>query len=177
MSPDSRPEADLTDIGVEIKSIPIGGRRDLRPHEHTKITMLNFQDVAENEFENSRVYHKLRNILFVPIVKNDKDKPDEWYIRSPFIWMPSLDALKQLKTDYDAVRALIMEGRIDEVSGARPPKGQGEHLLPNTAGRDSSDTMTYEVNGRTVEGKRRAWMLRKDFTEVVLRENVSYLVL
>lgn len=174
MDPDTRPEADLTDLGVEIKSIPIGGRDDLRPHEHTKITMLNFQDVLENEFENSRVYHKLRNILFAPVVKHDKDRPDQWYIRSPFIWMPSLDALDQLKADYDAVRTVIIDGAVEDLSGAQPPKGQGTYLLPNTAGRDSSDTTTYTIEGHEIETKKRAWMLRKDFTEQVLEENIRY---
>lgn len=174
LAADSAPRPDLTDLAVEIKSIPIGGDGGLRPHEHTKVTMLDFQDVLEEPWERSRAHHKLRNILFAPVVKHDKDRPDHWYIRSPFIWMPSLDALEQLKQDYLAVQELLEEGAVGEISGARPPKGQGRYLLANTAGRDASDTTNYVLQGESIETKRRAWMLRKDFTERILEENIRY---
>jgi DNA mismatch repair protein MutH len=170
--PDSRAEVDLTDLGVEVKSIPI--KEELVPREHTKVTTLNFADVAAQRWENSTVFHKLRNILFVPIVKYDLERPDQWYIRSPFIWMPSIEAQRELNADYDAVRALIKAHRPDELTSRKPPEGICVSLIPNTGGRDSNDTVTFEIDGESFTVRRRSWMLRKDFTARILRENMEY---
>lgn len=170
---DSRPQPDLTELSLEVKSIPIA--EGLEPHEHTKVTMLNFQNVVDNEWDDSRVYHKVRSILFVPIVKYNKDRPDQWYIRSPFVWMPSTGVMEQMKTDYEEVRRRLRDGKVDEITASHPKRGGFcLHLIPNTAGRDSSDTTTYEVDGETYESKRRAWMLRKDLTHRILKENIKY---
>ena len=170
-----RAEADLTYLGLEIKTIPIA--EDLKVLERTKVTMLNFQDVHDQPFEGSTVEHKLRSIIFVPIVKFELDRPDRWYIRSPFIWFPSNAAYEQLKRDYEEVRALLREGKVDALSSEKPPKGQGVFLTPNTAGKDSRDMTAYyldEPRTRKVLTKRRSWMLRKEFTTEVIRENVGY---
>lgn len=170
-----RAEADLTYLGLEIKTIPIG--EDLKVLERTKVTMLNFQDVHDQPFEGSTVEHKLRSIIFVPIVKFDLEQPEHWYIRSPFIWFPSNAAYAQLKRDYEAVRALLQEGKVDSLSSERPPKGQGVFLTPNTAGKDSRDMTAYyldESRTKRVQTKRRSWMLRKEFTTQIIRENIGY---
>src|SRR5207244_4028166 len=119
IEPNPRPEADLTWLGLEIKTIPIG--EDLQVQEMTKVAMVNFQDVVEREWEQSSVARKLRSIMFVPIVKYD-DLPHRWYVRAPFLWMPSLAAQAQLKADYDAVRSLLLRGAVDDVSSAQPPE-------------------------------------------------------
>lgn len=167
-----RPEADLTFLGLEIKTIPVG--EDLRVLEMTKVTMLNFQDVVDHEFEVSTVAHKLRSIIFVPIVKFDVDHPEHWYIRSPFIWMPSLAAQNQLKRDYESVRELLKAGDVDKVSSSRPPDGQGVFMTANTAGRDSKDMTYFLLGSKRIATKRRAWMMRKDFTTEIIRENIAY---
>lgn len=167
-----RPEADLTFLGLEIKTIPIGN--DLSVLERTKINMLNFQDVVDHDFLGSNVEHKLRSIIFVPIVKIDLNRPEHWYIRSPFIWMPSVTVQAQFQRDYEEVRALLRDGRVNDVSSEKPPKGQGVFLIASTAGKDSKDVTSYVVGERKYATKRRAWMLRKEFTAEIIRENIAY---
>ena len=117
---------------------------------------------------------KLRSILFTPVVKLDLDRPGDWYIRSPFIWMPGLAAQEQLKKDYEAIRDVVVRGKLDELSSSRPPRGQGVHMMANTAGKDSRDITSFEVGGMQVTTKRRAWMLRGSFTTLMVRENLAY---
>lgn len=168
----NRPEPDLTNLGLEIKTIPVTD--DLKVMEHTKVTTLNFRDVQDQDWERSTVYHKLRSILFVPVVKYDKAAPERWYIRSPFVWMPSLSAEKQLRQDYEAVRELLKRKEYAKISSAEPPEGQGVYMMANTGGMDSSDVTTVEGASGDEDVKRRAWMLRKTFTALVLRENIAY---
>jgi DNA mismatch repair protein MutH len=171
--PDSASEPDLTYLGIEVKSIPI--YRGLEPRENTKITMFNYGDVYDQEWEVSTAYHKLRNTLFVPIVKEDLERPDQWYIRSPFIWMPSLAAEKQLKQEYNEARKRVRNLAFDDLTSKSTGRdGFADWLVPNTAGRDSKDLTTFQINGVSYTSKRRAWMLKKAFTRKILLENVSY---
>lgn len=172
VEPNPRAEADLTFLGLEIKTIPVAEGLDVL--EHTKVTMVNFADVYDQSWELSTVYHKLRSILFVPIVKYDLARPDQWYIRSPFVWMPSLRAEAQLKQDYEAVRTLVKGLTFDKISTAAPPAGQGRYLIANTAGRDSDDKVRFTLEGKEFLVQRRAWMLRKSFTKSVIDENIRY---
>jgi DNA mismatch repair protein MutH len=168
----NRPEPDLTNLGLEIKTIPVTD--DLGVMEHTKVTTLNFRDVEDQDWERSTVYHKLRSILFVPVVKYDKASPERWYVRSPFVWFPSLEAEKQLREDYEAVRSLVKQKQYAAISSSEPPSGQGIYLMANTGGIDSGDLTKVEGAAGAEAVKRRAWMLRKSFTRRVLSENVRY---
>jgi DNA mismatch repair protein MutH len=168
----SRPEPDLSYLGLELKTIPIG--EGLRVLERTKLRSLNFQDTYDRVFEGSDIEHKLRSIIFAPIVKYDVEKPEHWYIRSPFIWMPSTDVYRQIKADYDEIRGVIRAGTPEALSSKRPPRGQGAFMIASTSGRDREDLTSYVHEEREIRTKRRAWMLRKEFTQQIIDENVRY---
>ena len=171
-APDAKAEADLSYFGLEIKTIPID--LALTPREMTKVTMLNYVDVYDQPWEHSTVYHKLRNILFVPIVKRTVATPLEWYIRDPFVWMPSIAVERQLREDYESIRSLVRAGKFDEISSKKPPEGQGVYLIANTAGKDAKDFVSFSLGGAKTKARRRAFMMRKDLTERILDENVRY---
>lgn len=190
----NRPEPDLTNLNLEIKTIPIrdvprlatknsqkGPRNevagyDIEVLEHTKITGLNHADVDDQEWSESTVYHKLRSILFVPVVKNDLWPPLRWHIRSPFVWMPSIEAEAALRKDYETVQHIIHTKRYNLLSAARPPKGPCFFLIPNTGAQTSADVTSVEGAAGQEKVKRRAWMLRDSFTKMVLAENMRYVL-
>jgi len=166
-----RPAADITNLGVEIKSIPIGA--DARVLMPTKIAHINYQSLIDQEWWESSAFHKLRAILFVPIVKFDTKTYREWFIRGPFLWLPSEACLKQFKSDYDAVRNLVVEGRFDEIHSAEPPVGQGVFLHPKPDARNASvDNRPIVIAGGVYRPKPKAWMLRASFTRQIVLENL-----
>lgn len=157
--------------------MPVG--LDLVPHEPTAITMIDYQKlVAETWFE-SHAYRKLRVVLFAPVVKTEKDFPDGWYIRSPFVWMPSRDQLTQLGTDWKQIRDIVAAGNADGLSSKEPRDGgQGVLLMAKTKGtgtrRGRSDERRYTVGAVEYRAKSRAFYLRKSFVSTLLDENVRY---
>ena len=153
------PEPDISSLGIEVKSIPIG--KDARVLEPTKVTMLNYGNLADTEWPNSAPYHKLRSVLFVPIVKFDSARPDEWFIRRPFLWLPSEKVLARLGEDYESVRKLVLDGQFDRISSAIPPKGQGLSLHPKPSAANAQARSTYIVRGVRYRLLPRAWMLRQ----------------
>jgi DNA mismatch repair protein MutH len=165
------PEPDISSLGIEVKSIPIGkGARVLEP---TKVTMLNYSDLFDTSWPDSTVYHKLRAVLFVPVVKFNPTRPDEWYIRRPFLWLPSKSTLDQLKADYDSVREVVTSRDFDRISSARPPKGQGDHLHPKPSAANASVRAKYVIDGTEYRLLPRAWMLRESFTQPIVTQSLK----
>jgi DNA mismatch repair protein MutH len=163
-------EPDISSLGIEVKTIPIGkGTKVLEP---TKVTMLNYADLFETEWSASTAYHKLRAVLFVPIVKFNPAQPDEWFIRRPFLWLPSESILRSLKEDYDSVRQLVIDKQFDRISSARPPKGQGVALHPKPSAANAQARGKYTIQGVEYRLLPRAWMLRESFTQPIVTDSL-----
>ena len=106
------------------------------------------------------MFKKLRCILFVPIMKADNARPDFWYLRPPFLWLPTEDQLDALEVDYRSHPRLRSQARLVETSRA----GCGFLLTLNT-----SDSTTA---GKEESKKRRAWWLTKDITNRICEQNL-----
>jgi DNA mismatch repair protein MutH len=154
----SIPLPDLERLGTEVKTIPLNTLS--RPRENTKITAFSLSGAKEeSDFRRSRVFAKLRSVLFVPIMKADNKRPDFWYLRPPFLWLPSEEQLKQLDTDYQAVHLAALADDWARLSGRT-----GTFLTLNTSGAKTA--------GKTLEAKGRAWWLTKDLTREVCTQNL-----
>lgn len=165
--PDSLPQADLSEFDIEVKTVPL----DLtgHPRENTKITALNYTNLLREKWETSHVYEKVRVVLFVPIVKEDTKRPEAWYVRSPFIWMPSRDQFDVLRKDWETIRRMV---RVGEQLTAKV----GDYLIANTSGQGKGrDVRSYELtDGRRIEVKTRAFFLRKTFVAEILKANIEF---
>jgi DNA mismatch repair protein MutH len=153
----SIPEADLAELGTEVKSLPLNHLS--RPRERTKVTSLNYAEVAaERHFFASRVFHKLRTTLFVPIQKTDNDDPTYWYLRPPFVWLPSTEQLERMEANYLHVRDAVRTRRWEAIRGS-----PGEYLTVSTSGARSKGLP---------EPKTRAWYLKTALTREVCRQHL-----
>jgi DNA mismatch repair protein MutH len=154
----SIPKPDLVRLGTEVKTIPLNTLS--RPREWTKITSFN-ADATKNEkdFRRSSVYGKLRSILFVPVMKVDNAKPDFWYLRPPFLWLPTDDQLARFEVDYDFFRGAVIKS-----DWARLSARFGQCLTLNT----SSD----KTAGVGAENKGRAWWLKANVTREICDQNL-----
>jgi DNA mismatch repair protein MutH len=165
--PDALPQADLSEFDIEVKTVPL----DLtgKPRENTKITALNYTKLLKEKWETSHVYEKVRVVLFVPIVKEDTKRPEAWYVRSPFIWMPSRDQLAVIRKDWEKIKKMVRSG--DQLTAT-----VGEYLIANTSGQGKGkDNRTYELpDGRTIDVKTRAFFLRKTFVAEILEANIQF---
>jgi DNA mismatch repair protein MutH len=155
----SLPDPDLASIGAEVKSISLFP--DGRPRENTKITSLTLRRFAdEADFFTSHLYRKLRAILFLPIHKSDNARPHGWYLRPPFLWLPSADQLDVIRRDHAMYVDAIHEQRWDMLSLTH-----GQYLGVNTSGQ--------LTRGMAREDKSYAWWLKKELTTGVLRDNLD----
>jgi DNA mismatch repair protein MutH len=154
----SIPRPDLEALGTEVKTIPLNTLS--RPREMTKIAAFNVQTTAhEEEFRYSSLYKKIRSILFVPIMKADNDAPDYWYLRPPFLWLPTEEQLDRMEEDYLEIQSAAAMGDWSRMTGM-----PGRFLTLNT-----SDSKTA---GKPEDQKRRAWFLKKDMTREICEQHL-----
>ncbi len=166
----NEPQPDISFLGIEVKTISIG--ENAKVIHPTKVTSLNYAKVHALEWWESTAFHKLRAVLFVPIVKKDPNSPDDWFVRRPFIWLPSPKVINQFKADYDSVRTLVRAKRFDQISSAKPPEGQGLYLHPKPGADNSKVRRSYHIDGLAYSLPPKVWMLRKSFTQPVVTENL-----
>jgi DNA mismatch repair protein MutH len=169
----SRCEEAQRSFGVTVRTVPVGPTgKVLWP---TKIVNIDFSAVVHQEFEESRVGAILTAVLFVPIIKPDRQRVEEWSFGAPAMWTPQALDRNQLAHDYEETRKLVRAGLADSLSSSSR-HGQGKWLMPKTSGRNSSDIVTYLHAGDQVRVRRRAFFLREVLTARLLVGSVRPVV-
>jgi hypothetical protein len=97
----------------------VAGRPSPREHQGHQPHAAQGRDEAD--FFTSHLYRKLRAILFLPIQKNDNSRPHEWYLRPPFLWLPSTEQLDIIRREHAMyVEAILSSAGRCSASRARP---------------------------------------------------------
>ncbi len=93
------------------------------------ITMLDAVEVAAKEFEESHLFTKLRKMLVVARVDDDKSQTESLLHGIFEFDMDDSDIYSQLKLDYDEIRDIIRNRRVSSLTSAT-----GKLIQPRTKG-------------------------------------------
>ncbi|MCL1144939.1 DNA mismatch repair endonuclease MutH [Shewanella marinintestina] len=158
----SKPEQDFVHLGVELKTIPIS--RSGKALETTYVTVAPLTDIQGLTWETSVVYHKLQQVLWIP-VQGDRDIPlVQRQIGSPILWQPSFEESQLLKQDWEEIMEFIAIGQLDKVTARHGevlqlrPKAANSQVLTDSIGRDGELTQTNP----------RGFYLKTQFTQKIL---------
>ncbi|MEZ9594600.1 DNA mismatch repair endonuclease MutH [Shewanella sp. 10N.261.52.F9] len=158
----SKPEQDFVHLGVELKTIPIS--RSGKALETTYVTVAPLTDIQGLTWETSVVYHKLQQVLWIP-VQGDRDIPlVQRQIGSPILWQPSFEESQLLKQDWEEIMEFIAIGQVDKVTARHGevlqlrPKAANSQVLTDSIGRDGELTQTNP----------RGFYLKTQFTQKIL---------
>ncbi len=153
-----------------LRTVPLGAVGQVL--EPTKVCALHYQSVCDKSFELSGLPERLAAIVFIPILKPDRQDPRAWCFETPFRWVPSSVETAQLRLDYQQIRGLIQAGLGDALSSSEA-SSHGRILMPKTSGRNRDDLESYEAGPRRVVARKRAFFLRKSFTASLLARHLS----
>jgi DNA mismatch repair protein MutH len=153
---------DFPDLGVELKTIPLlpGGR----PAESTWVTRvpLDPRRLAA-PFAQSALGAKLACVLWVPVEARRADDRDRRIGRA-LLWRPDAAERALLERDHEDLAALILAGRVDEITARL-----GEVLQIRPKGRDGrSRARALGEDGHPTWTSTRGYYLRATFTRRVL---------
>ena len=144
------------------------------PREPTPVLpKLDLDRLRTEDFEDSAVGRRLRELLLIPVVKPQVQEPAEWWLSVPYWWRPDPDAWTQLRRDYETLRAYAREGRADDLSSAQD--GPGRWLMAKTNGRKDRygrySPVTYKDDrGREHTASKRGYYLRPAVVSGLLTE-------
>lgn len=162
----SNPQADLAEIGVEVKTTGIIAtkKNEVRAKERLTIDSLNYVDIVNYDFEDSPMWQKADDMLFV-FYKYLEGEP---YGDMPIIKaaINSFDDADKaiIKRDYDYIVSMINQGRAEEIS-----EGDTMYLGACTAGRGE---LVKQPHSGTLTKKRKFCLKQSYFTQLV-RKYVS----
>lgn len=159
------PLADLVDLKVEIKVLPIQ-LSTLRVKEPTQIKMINFLEVAKETWEIAKIRDKIETIFWIAygVPKNLKtkmnDSQDKYILLDWFIDVPDKQKQGIFKEDWELIQSYIVRGDGDKLSCS-----MGTYIEPKTKGKNNKDlTDAPDGKGGIHKVRRRAFYFKKNYT-------------
>lgn len=162
----SRPRPDFTDLGIELKTLPV--RPDGRPLESTYVCTVPLRPEPGLRWEGCALRIKLARVLWVPVVTPSPDPGLAGRrVGTPLLWSPSPQEEQALRTDWEELMELVGAGELDRITArlgsclqVRPKAADGRSLTGGTA-----------ADGQTVPVLPRGFYLRPSFTAALLRRH------
>lgn len=146
----SNPIQDFPSINLELKTIPI--KFNGSPAETTHICVAHLNNLCGLSFENSNVYNKIKQVLWVP-VEGEKDIPiGERHIGQSFLWKMNDEEFKLLKTDFEEILEYIIHNDKENI-----PASIGVY-------------MQLRPIGKVDDKKQYGFYLRKNFTSMLIQK-------
>jgi len=162
----SRAEPDFPHLGVELKTLPVDGTGHCL--ESTFVCSAEVGDFSQVEWEESRLWAKLRQVLWVPVEATRVLAVAERRIGAPFLWQPDAGEESALRADWEQLVSLMARGQFDSLSGHL-----GLHLqLRPKAANGSQRRRAFDEDGARSLEQPKGFYLRARFTEGLLRRHL-----
>ncbi|EAS42334.1 DNA mismatch repair endonuclease MutH [Photobacterium profundum] len=158
----SKPIPDFPELGIELKTIPIGYSG--KPLETTFVCVAPLIGLHGLHWGNSHIRHKLARVLWVP-VEGERDIPlADRQVGSPLLWSPSIEEEQQLRQDWEELMDMIVLGRVEHITARH---GEVLQLRPKAAN-SRALTEAYGENGQPIKTLPRGFYLKTHFTAAIL---------
>ena len=163
----SDPEADLAEIGVEVKTtgvITTKKKKEVRAKERLTIDSLNYTAIVDYDFEESPMWQKADDMLFV-FYQYIKGVPygDMPIIKAAINTFDEAD-VQIIKQDFDYILSMINDGRAEEIS-----EGDTMYLGACTAGHGEMVEQPFS----SVKAKKRKFCLKQSYFTQLVRKYIS----
>lgn len=174
----NRDEADLPDIGCEIKILPLQLNRngDIKAKEPTAIQMINYCQVAKEIWETAKLRTKINITFWVVYLAKENGKAlnqDDYIIVDYFLDHPTATQLEVFKKDWEEIQQYIIKGDADKLSCS-----MGVFIEPKTKGANNQDkTDAPDGKGGLIKVRRRAFYYKKNYTNTQIIPNLDLSVI
>ncbi|MBK7584073.1 MAG: DNA mismatch repair endonuclease MutH [Myxococcales bacterium] len=158
----SRPVPDFSEIGVELKTLPVDGRG--RPCESTFVCTIPLTAVADLEWRDSPVFRKLGRVLWVPVEGERALAPAVRHVGEPLLWSPSPEEEAELRFDWEELAGLIGRGDVESLTGHLGKCLQVRPKAANSRARRSG----IDKDGAVFDTGPKGFYLRATFTARLL---------
>lgn len=162
--------ADFPKAGVELKASPyqISKKQKLSAGERMTVTMIDYNNPVEDDFEKSHVFEKIEKILMVYYLR-DRLLPSnlEYSIDYVKLYSPTEEDLLIIKEDYKKINDKIKAGKAHELS-----EGDTIYLGASTKGSTAEKSTVSQYYNPDVKARKRAFSLKSGFMTQVLNNYI-----
>lgn len=152
---------DFPQLGVELKTIPISEQG--QPLESTYVCTVQTNHAAL-QWSDSWVYHKLKHVLWVPIISSADLPIVDRRIETPVLWQMPDDIEQILRTDWEELMDMLLLGHAKELTAKF---GTYLHIRPKAA--NSKVLVDYvAADGHATKIVPKGFYLRTSFTKKIL---------
>jgi len=158
MDPNSRSAPDFEEVGIELKVTPrkLTKKGERVAKERLVISMINYMDVVNEEFETSSLMHKADDMLLI-FYLYDKDKdPLDYDIEIVARWGIPDEDLPIIKKDWETVVNKVRAGLAHELSGS-------DTLYLEACTKSSNSSVRREQPFSDIPAKPRAWAFKASY--------------
>ncbi|MHA8138695.1 Sau3AI family type II restriction endonuclease [Lactobacillaceae bacterium Scapto_B20] len=163
------------DLGVvELKATPFKQNKNgkFSAKERLVLTMINFESVINETFENSHLYHKNKDleIAFYQAYRNGDEKipVSERFFKYIALYQmqKSPKDFKIIKHDFQTIQSMVKEGNADKLS-----ESLTDILGACPKGRNSKDTTKQPYSDKPA--MRRAFSLKRNYMDLILQDVIK----
>lgn len=178
MDNNNRDEADISEIGCEIKILPLQKNRngEIKAKEPTAIQMINYMEVAQETWETAKLRKKIALTFWVVYLAKSNGKAlnqDDYVIVDYFLDHPTDVQNGIFRKDWEEIQDYIKTGRADELSCS-----MGTYLEPKTKGASNKDkTDAPDGHGGKISARRRAFYYKKRYTNTAIIPNLDLTII
>ena len=158
----SKPVPDFIELGIELKTIPIGYNG--KPLETTFVCVAPLIGLQGLSWENSHIRHKLARVLWIPVEGERDIALADRRVGSPLLWSPSPDEELRLRRDWEELMDMIVLGHVEKITARH---GEILQLRPKAAN-SKALTEAYGADGQPIKTLPRGFYLKTHFTAELL---------
>ena len=117
--PNSDSAPDFAEVGLELKVTPMKkAKGGLVAKERLVISMIDFDEVVDEDFEHSHFLKKASDILLISYLWEQDQDPLDYTVQLVEEWKIPEQDLAQIKQDWETVVDKVRLGRAHEISGS-----------------------------------------------------------
>jgi DNA mismatch repair protein MutH len=163
---DSKPDFDKAGVELKVSPYKINKNGTLSAKERLIITMINYDEVINQDFHTSHLWAKSNLILLVYYLyeKNIKNRLD-YKINYSKLFSPPKEDLEIIKNDYETIISKIKAGKAHELS-----EGDTLYLGAATKASTSSDRRTQPFSD--ILAKPRSFSFKASYMTYVLNKYI-----
>jgi len=163
----SRAAPDFEELGIELKTLPVTLAGV--PLETTFVCTIPLTAMGQVEWEQSRVFRKLRRVLWVPVEGTRSTPVGARRIGAALLWSPSPEEERDLRFDWEELAGMIGAGRVEDITGHL-----GRYLQVRPKAADSyARRRGTGMDGAMISALPRGFYLRTSFTARILNQNFA----
>ena len=167
-APNSNPEADFNEAGVELKVTPylINKNLTMKAKERLVLSMINYMEDYKLKFEDNHVYKKCALMLIIYyLYEPTKERLDYVMNYIKLFSFPETD-LEIIKNDYYKIMNKIKEGKAHELS-----ESDTNYLGACTKGANSSSVREQPFSN--IPAQSRAYCLKNSYMTYILNKYIA----